>query len=113
MSLLKKPEKGRYITIEGLEGVGKTYFIERLSDVYAIPDTSLDGFGLKILESIRGKDIFFRHGYPLSEFLVFFAAELYEIEKKAMPALKKNKIVVQDRGVDSNVLYASLQYRIP
>ena len=112
MSLLQRPEKGKYITFEGLEGVGKSYFLEQLKEEFTvISDDSLKGFGLKLLEGMRNKDLFFRHGYPLSEFLVFFAVELHEIEKKVIPALKKGKIVVQDRGVDTNVLYAALQMK--
>ena len=113
MSLLKRPEKGKYVTFEGLEGVGKSYLLEKLKEEFVvISDESLDGIGLKLIEALRNKDTFFRHGYPLSEFLVFFAAELYEIEKKVIPALKKGKIVIQDRGIDTNVLYAALQMKI-
>src|SRR3989338_3871387 len=110
MSFLRRPEKGKYVTFEGLEGVGKSYLLEQLKNEFVVlADDDLSNFSTKLLDSIRNKDLFFRRGHPLSEFLVFFASELYEIEKKVIPALKKDKIVLQDRGVDTNILYVALQ----
>ena len=99
---------GKYITIEGLEGVGKTFFIKKLKNVVAIPDDDLDDFENKLIENMKGKDPFFRDENPLISFLCFTSVDLHIFERKVKNNLLDNN-VVQDRGVDTTCLYSALQ----
>lgn len=118
---MKSKPKPLYITFEGIDGSGKTYYLEKIMELInkkgishkyeLIPDTRLSGLGLNIFESLRTKDKFFRHGYPISEFLCFAAVDIFDIEKIVIPALKQNKTVIQDRGIDTLCLYAAIQFK--
>src|SRR3989344_6419723 len=99
---------GKYTTIEGLEGVGKTFFIKKLKNVVAIPDDDLDDFENKLIENMKGKDPFFRDENPLISFLCFTSVDLHIFERKVKNNLLDNN-VVQDRGVDTTCLYRALQ----
>ncbi len=98
----------KYITIEGLEGVGKTFFVKKLKNVVIIPDDDLDDFENNVIDNIRVKDPFFRNDNPLISFLCFTAVDLHIFERKVKNNLLNNN-VVQDRGVDTTCLYSALQ----
>ena len=53
--LIPVPEKGKYVSFEGIEGSGKTYYLNELSrrhanKFYPIAEFSNEGFGAKIIE---------------------------------------------------------------
>lgn len=101
-----------YVTVEGVEGVGKSYYLERLRDdpqFFVILDDDVDAEALEVLESLRTKDIFFRSKDPMKEFDGFSKVDLIIIRDKVKPMIKKGKIIVQDRGADTTCLYAALQ----
>ena len=101
-----------YVTVEGVEGVGKSYYLEKLRDdpqFFVILDDDVDAEALEVLESLRTKDIFFRSKDPMKEFDGFSKVDLIIIRDKVKPMIKKGKIIVQDRGADTTCLYAALQ----
>ncbi len=101
---------GKFITIEGTDGVGKSYYLTKLreSGNQVIMDEDLEGFGAEIFHILYTKnDIFYRHGNPLQEFLCFLAVEMQESKK--VKSLLKNGDVMKDRGVDTICMYAALQ----
>ena len=51
---------------------------------------------------------FFRHGYPVSEALFFFSMKLFEFDKSILPLLREGHMVIEDRSVDTNCLYAAI-----
>ncbi len=118
--MIKRPGGGVYISLEGIEGVGKTYYQSKLTAMSCMedssftvtpsPEISLDGFGKEITDVLANHDDeFFRCGYPLSEAMVFFAMKLFELERTVVPALSANNLVLEDRSVDSNCVYAAVQ----
>lgn len=104
--------KSRYITVEGIDGVGKTYFLEKLKEknphVHIILDTELDGLGKKIFDALQSQKRFLGQGFPLAEALCFCAIDLIDVESRVIPNLKKNISVLQDRGIDSICVYGAV-----
>jgi dTMP kinase len=103
--------KGKFITVEGTEGVGKTTNIQRISEW-------LDGRGIAYIstrepggtalgEKIRGllldKD---NTGMAASaELLLMFAARAQHLEEKIIPALAAGTWVLCDRFTDATYAY--------
>lgn len=122
MKILPRGEGGLYVSLEGIEGVGKSYYLESIvaraedpnvgvpARIVPAVEISRSGLGAEVTEVLRKHDDeFFRCGFPLSEALVFFSMKLFELEQRIMPALAKGFIVVEDRSVDSNCAYAAVQ----
>ncbi len=107
-----KNKKGRFITIEGGEGVGKTLFLSRF-----IP--KLEALGISVLstrepggtpvaESLRKLFSNPPPGEPLmieTELFVISAARAQHVSQKIKPALSKGTWVICDRFVDSTRVY--------
>lgn len=120
-TLIKRPRSGLYISLEGVEGVGKTfyqnYLVSRSSEfknsirtVTPVIEVSKNGFGKEITDVLaRHDDEFFRCGFPISEALVFFSMKLFELINTVVPAMKNNEIVLEDRSIDTNCIYAAIQ----
>jgi len=111
--IIKRPNFGKYITLEGPEGTGKTFFLNQLSesnpDLYTVLEFPNEGFGKVIYSALsQNSDEFFRHGFPSSEALFFFSMKLYVFEDQVLPALNEGKIVIEDRGVDTTALYSAI-----
>ncbi len=104
-------QRGQFITIEGIEGVGKTTSLELIGgllDDAGIPfiKTREPG-GTAVAESIRS--ILVEHGDevidPISELLLVFAARVQHVRELIAPALKMGTWVVCDRFTDSTYAY--------
>ena len=103
--------RGRFISLEGGEGVGKSTQLTALAQ-------ALEGRGLKVLvtrepggspgaESIRrllleGEETRWN---PRAEALLFAAARADHVEKTIQPALDRGEWVVSDRFLDSSLAY--------
>jgi len=103
--------RGRFITLEGGEGVGKSTQLEALQE-------ALRGRGLQVVttrepggspgaEAIRkllleGDDTRWN---PRAEALLFAAARSDHIEKTIVPALQRGDWVLSDRFLDSSLSY--------
>lgn len=114
MTLIPRPQTGRYISFEGIEGSGKSYYLRKLHEQYPdkftpVLELSREGLGEKILYVLSHEsDEFFRHGHPVSEALLFFAMKLFEFDKRIVPLLAQSKTVVEDRSADTNCLYSAI-----
>ncbi|MBB3763791.1 dTMP kinase [Sphingomicrobium lutaoense] len=102
---------GRFISLEGGEGVGKSTQLAALA-------TALEGRGIEVLvtrepggssgaEAIRkllleGEETRWN---PRSEALLFAAARADHVEKTIKPALAEGKWVLSDRFLDSSLAY--------
>lgn len=104
-------DRGRFITVEGIEGVGKSSNIDVLveeieSAGYAVLTTREPG-GTPVAEDIRKllKD----HGDEpipeIAELLLMFAARSLNVNNVILPALEAGKWVVCDRFTDSSRAY--------
>jgi len=104
-------QRGRFITVEGIEGVGKSSNIEVLVETlqnagYAVLTTREPG-GTPVAEDIRTllKD---RGDEPIpeiAELLMMFAARSLNVNNVIVPALEAGKWVVSDRFTDSSRAY--------
>ncbi len=103
--------RGKFITFEGSEGSGKSTQIETLRDYLKKKKKPVlfvrEPGGVKISEKIRDilldvKNI--RMGDEC-ETLLYMAARAQLVEEVVIPALKKGKVVLCDRFLDSTVAY--------
>lgn len=99
-----------WVTVEGIEGVGKTYLARRLGqrlgqrcvlveELTDLAGGSLPGRIIGALLSVG--DAFLRTGHPLTETFALLALKVREYEHLQGTA----GIVLEDRGIDTVVLY--------
>ena len=105
--------RGRFITVEGIEGVGKSSNIDVLvthieAAGYEVLTTREPG-GTPLAEDIRNL-LMHRGDEPIpeiAELLMMFAARSLNVENNIRPALNAGKWVVCDRFTDSSRAYQS------
>ena len=104
-------DKGKFITIEGIEGVGKSTHMNRLvgrieAQGYAVLTTREPG-GTPTAEYIR--DVVLGHNDEnipdIAELLLMFASRSLNVENIIRPALSAGTWVVCDRFVDASRAY--------
>ncbi|MFW6378055.1 MAG: dTMP kinase [Bacillota bacterium] len=102
---------GLFITLEGLEGSGKTTqqrqvvrnLRDRGLDVILTREPGATRLGKKIRQLLLDPD--WDEMTPRAEILLFAADRAQHVEEIVKPALKKDKIVISDRYFDSNLAY--------
>ena len=109
-------KKPFFIVFEGVEGCGKSYqskkLVNKLNKIGINPIHTREPGGTKSAESIRTlilKD-YFNNGTKekfdkYTDTLLYLAARNEHIKNVIKPSLKKNKIVICDRFVDSTLAY--------
>lgn len=108
----EKPKQGLWITMDGLDGAGKTtqlkqlkdWFIEQGHDVLLVREPG----GVNDQLGTAFRELFFEaQGFvpPEVEVGLLCASFKYNIEKHIMPALEAGKIVLQDRSEVSLICY--------
>ena len=103
--------KGRFITIEGVEGVGKSTnisYIERFLEARDIEFVSTrEPGGTALAERVRDVllDKVESSMDPMTELLLMFAARKQHTEELIKPALERGKWVICDRYTDSSYAY--------
>jgi dTMP kinase len=101
---------GRLITIEGLDGAGKTTLAKGLADELARGGSQVELLrepgGVDVSERIRGlvKDPGLSIS-PRTEALLYAAARAQLVEERLRPLLGEGAIVLLDRFVDSSLAY--------
>ncbi len=109
-------EKPFFIVFEGVEGCGKSYQCKKLKknlEKKGIkPILTREPGGTRSAESIRKlilKDYFFKNKNEkfdkYTDTLLYLSARNEHIINKIKPALKKKKIIICDRFVDSTLAY--------
>lgn len=103
--------EGIFVTFEGGEGAGKTTVIEQLverlrKEGYDVLVTREPG-GIRISEQIRNIILHPDHTEmdERTEALLYAAARRQHLVEKIIPALKRGKIVLCDRFIDSSLAY--------
>ena len=102
---------GLFVTIEGVEGCGKTtigkMIVDKLiSEGYEVIYTREPG-GIEIAEQIRKVilDVNNTNMDARTEALLYAASRRQHLVEKVIPALKENKVIICDRFVDSSLAY--------
>src|SRR5882724_1018906 len=102
---------GRFVTLEGIEGVGKTTQVARLSDALkslgiAHVVTREPG-GTPLAESIREVVLTAREETlpPTAELLLMFAARAVHLSNHVEPNLRAGRWVICDRFTDATYAY--------
>lgn len=105
------PFLGKFITLEGIEGMGKTTQLEVIADFLKkqnIPViTTREPGGTPIAEALRKILLTDTDEQIVSktELLIFYAARLQHYENKIKPALEQGTWVISDRFYDATFAY--------
>lgn len=105
------PERGRFITFEGIDGSGKStqmrLLAERLRagghDIFEAVEPGGTAIGRqirRILLDAANQDL-----RPAAELLLYFASRAQNVDECIQPAIVQGKIVLCDRFTDSTVAY--------
>lgn len=112
--------KGRFITFEGGEGVGKSTNIGFAKDWLEAHGKTVvvtrEPGGTPIAEKIRNDLLKAHHEEPmadLTELLLVFAARAQHIESVIRPALERGDWVLCDRFTDSTIAYQGYGRGLP
>ncbi len=103
--------KGKFVTLEGIEGAGKSTSIAALAEMLRERDIEIvrtrEPGGTGVAEHIRRLLLDNAAGEPsaLSELLLIFAARADHLEKCIAPALEQGKWVVCERFTDATFAY--------
>tara|TARA_R110002051_G_scaffold17611_1_gene51404 strand:+ start:1100 stop:1759 length:660 start_codon:yes stop_codon:yes gene_type:complete len=112
--------RGRFITLEGGEGVGKSTLqhtlAERLEDAGFGVVTTREPGGTRLAERLRELALHPLNGEtwsPMAEALLMNAARVDHLDKLIRPALAKGLWVICDRFSDSTRVYQSVGDGVP
>ncbi len=111
--------KGKFITIEGIEGVGKStnvnFIAKYIIDAGFQAVVTREPGGTPVSEAIRGIILseFDEEMYGETELLLLYAGRFQHVENMIKPALKKGKWVVCDRFTDATYAYQGAGRGIP
>jgi len=103
--------KGLFITIEGMDGSGKTTQINRLKEYFEKKGQhvvlSREPGGTAISEAVREIVLDIRHKEmdDVTEALLYAAARAQHVRQLIRPSLEEGSIVICDRFVDSSIVY--------
>jgi dTMP kinase len=106
-----RPKRGRFITLEGVEGVGKSTQLQtvcqRLRERGLHVIETREPGGTPEADEIRATLLKVRgDGFdPMAELLMMFAARALHVEKVIRPALAAGNWVVCDRFTDASYAY--------
>ncbi|MBI4356487.1 MAG: dTMP kinase [Gammaproteobacteria bacterium] len=112
-------EKGRFITIEGIEGVGKSTHISFIANTLrgkGVPVlTTREPGGTPLAARIRELVVNKSEDPPSiqAELLLIFAARAEHVIKVIQPALARGEWVISDRFTDSTYVYQGQGRGVP
>lgn len=102
--------RGKFISLEGIDGCGKTTLREQLYDYlkgkYEILILREPG-GTEVSEKIRDMLLDVRNVgiRPRTEAFLYAASRSQLVEEMVLPALREGKMVIADRYMDSSIAY--------
>lgn len=100
---------GTWVVFEGGDGVGKTTQIERLAQWLRerVPDVVVtrEPGGTELGRELRAAVMHGDHVAPRAEALLYAADRAHHIYSVVAPALERGAVVVQDRYLDSSIVY--------
>ena len=114
--------KGQLITIEGISGVGKTYYFNKLKKLCdknkiifnsEINDSRQFGYNKKIFDVLTStNNRFFDTGNPKMETLLIAAKQANDEERFINPTIEKGLTVISDRGYDTVCILEGIMYSL-
>lgn len=99
-------DEGTFITVEGIDGAGKTLAVKAIReefDAVTTQEPSEFWTGDQLRKALRNETPAF------TDFFLFMADRHYHIEEKIKPALRDRELVVSDRFADSTLAYQPVQ----
>src|SRR5215470_4127750 len=105
------PQRGKFITFEGLDGVGKSTQLENLATALRPRGidiiTTREPGGTALGEKLRAVLLSSRTSglSPLAELALMFADRAQHIDEQIVPALNRGQWVLCDRFTDSSEAY--------
>ncbi|MBV8031245.1 MAG: dTMP kinase [Betaproteobacteria bacterium] len=117
------PARGKFITVEGVDGAGKSSHLQFIADLAggkgagtAAPGRHVivtrEPGGTDLAERLR-KSILEEPMAPLAEALLLFAARTDHVQKVIAPALAAGSWVVSDRFTDATLAYQGAGKGVP
>jgi dTMP kinase len=103
-----------WVTLEGVEGVGKTYLAKRLAPLFGprclvlseVTDVAAESVPGQVITALfRTGDVFLRTGHPLTETFALLALKVREYERLQPVQPDGVDLVLEDRGVDTVAVY--------
>ena len=100
---MKREKKGVFVSIDGPNGVGKSTFIQRLSQavpapVYVTGEPTSAPLG-RFVRNNEGNLTGLAYAYALC------ADRCWHVEKEILPRLQSGELVLTDRYIDSSMVY--------
>jgi len=109
-------KRGKFITFEGAEGVGKSTQAKRLAERLERTGVSVivtrEPGGTRVGEDVRGLILKDRPTDPVTELLLFAAARAEHVTSVIRPALDDGTWVISDRFIDSTRVYQGKLYSL-
>src|SRR5215472_12569318 len=105
------PQRGKFITFEGLDGVGKSTQLKNLAGWLEERGlevvTTREPGGTALGDKLRGVLLSSRTSSlsPMAELALMFADRVQDLEEVILPALHRGQWVLCDRFTDSSVAY--------
>ena len=113
MSSYYKTNNGVLISVEGIDGAGKStqlnYIVAYLKEKGYDVESYRDPGGTYVGESIRNI-VKSQKVHPKTELLLYYASRMELMYEKVIPDLTEGKVVVLDRFVDSSMAYQGYLY---
>lgn len=106
-----------WVSVEGIEGVGKTRLVRqlaaRLANRCVLLDEITDQAGAGLVNEVVGVlssagDPFLRTGHPSAETLALIALKIREFERAQRLRDARPEIVLEDRGIDTVAVYQAV-----
>ena len=104
-------DKGLLITLEGIEGAGKSSHIQFIAEQLQLTGKDVlitrEPGGTKLGEGIRDLLLIMNEEpmFEETELLLMFAARAQHVQQVILPAITANKMVICDRFTDSSYAY--------
>lgn len=108
---MNTPKRGQFITVEGIEGGGKSSNIKFLADYLKAKNIKVivtrEPGGTDVAEAIRNVllDVTLPSMHQDTELLLMFAARAEHLQAKILPALAAGTWVISDRFTDATYAY--------